>query len=177
MTSITEPIDLPDLRSYLSMEPDDTSEDPFLTDAISFCRDRLESILPYFLAERDVTASKELCSWCLMPLVDIPLRGPVLEIQRVAVVMSDRTEMTCPDKSWYLFDGMFTLDLREALADADTDAKPVGVTVEYHAGSHVPPVVRNALLMMVRNRYERRDEDPLTEGIESMVYPETRINI
>lgn len=175
--TIIEPIDLPDLRSYLSMEPDDTSEDPFLTDAISFCRDRLESALPYYIAERDVSVSKSLCTWALMPETMIPLKGPVLEVLRVSVVLSDGSSLTCPDDSWFIFDGVLTLDLRKALAETDTDAKPVGVTVDYHAGSHVPPVVRNALLMMVRNRYERRDEDPMTDSIQSMIYPETRINI
>lgn len=177
MTATTEPIDLPDLRSYLSMEPQDTSEDAFLTDAITFCRDRLESVLPYYLAERDVEVSKRLCSWCLMPTVDIELRGPVLEVMDVAIALCDGTEARCPDESWYFFDGRLALDLQEGLRSVDTDARAVGVTVRYHAGSHMPPVVRNALLMMVRNRYERRDEDPLTDAVMASVYQETRPNI
>ena len=177
MTAITEPIDLPDLRSYLSMEPQDTSEDAFLTDAISFCRDRLEAVLPYHLAERDVSITKKLCSWCLMPTVDIGLKGPVLEVLDVTITLNDGTEAHCPDESWYVFSDELTLNLQRSLQDVCTGTRPVGVTVRYHAGSHMPPVVRNALLMMVRNRYERRDEDPLTDEIWSMVRPEARVNI
>lgn len=176
-TAIAEPIDLPDVRSYLSMVPDDTSEDPLLTDAIAFCRDRLESVLPYYLAEREVTVSKELCTWGLLPDVSIPLKGPVLEVERVRITFRDGSDATAPAESWYVFGGKLHLALREALDLMEAEVAPIGVTVEYRAGSHCPPVVKNALLMMVRNRYERRDEDPLTDAVMSSIYPETRPNI
>ena len=176
-TAIAEPIDLPDVRSYLSMVPDDTSEDPILTDAIAFCRDRLESVLPYYLAEREVTVSRELCTWGLLQNISIPLKGPVLEVGRVRITFRDGTEETAPAESWYLFGGKLHLDIRMAIALMEAETSPIGVTVEYRAGSHCPPVVKNALLMMVRNRYERRDEDPLTDAVMSSVYSETRPNI
>ena len=176
--SIAEPIDLPDVRSYLSMVPDDTSEDPILTDAISFCRDRLESVLPYYLAEREVSVSKGLCSWGLLPEVDIPLRGPVLEVLRVRVVLKGGAELDASPERWWCFDGVIHVNVRGAVSDSDEPgASPAGVTVDYRAGSHCPPVVKNALLMMIRNRYERRDEDPLTDAIMTSIYSETRPNI
>ena len=175
--SIAEPVDLADVRSYLAMEPDDETEDPLLSDCIAFCRDRLESVLPYWLAEREVTVHRRLCSWGLPQTVSMELRGPVLGIERVSLAMRDRTSLEVPAKAWFEFDGELSVDLRCALCDLDPRPVPVGMTVEYRAGAHVPPLVKNALLMMIRNRYERRDEDPLTDAIMSMVYPETRPNI
>lgn len=178
--SIAEPIDLPDVRSYLSMVPDDTSEDPILTDAISFCRDRLESVLPYYLAEREVSVSKSLCTWGLLPEVDMPLKGPVLEIMRVRVVLRGGIELDASPERWWCFQDVVHVNVRGVVMDRDpevTETTPVGVVVDYRAGSHCPPVVKNALLMMVRNRYERRDEDPLTDAVMASVYQETRPNI
>lgn len=175
--SVSEPIDLSDVRSYLAMDPEDVSEDPILTEAISFCRDRLESILPYYIAERDVRETRDLCSWCLMPEESMELRGPVLSVDKVSAVLSDGTAVDIPLEMWFVFNGRLTVCIRDALEELGTDLRPIGIVCDYHAGAYVPPVVKNALLMMVRNRYERRDEDPLTEAVLTSVYPETRPNI
>ena len=60
MESITEPIDLTDVRNELSLSRDDGREDDFLMSAITVCRDRLEGILPFYLAERSVTVTFEV---------------------------------------------------------------------------------------------------------------------
>lgn len=177
MTVTSEPIDLADVRSYLAMDDDDQTQDAILSECISFCRDRLEAVLPYYLAERDVSESRALCSWCLVPEVDIPLRGPVLEIQEVRLTLRDSTEAVVPRDVWRLFDGVLTVSVRMALRELRIESTPIGLTVDYRAGAHVPPVVKNALLTMVRSRYERRDEDPLTDGVMSSIYAETRPNI
>ena len=176
-TPTSEPIDLPDVRSYLAMDDDDQTQDAILSDAISFCRDRLESVLPYHLADREIELKKSLCAWCLTPSVTMELKGPVLSVDEVTLTARDGTEVTVPSSCFIEFDGDLTIDLRAAVDGIDPRPVPVGVTVRYHTGAHVPPVVKNALLMMVRNRYERRDEDPLTDAVMASVYQETRPNI
>lgn len=171
-----EPIDLTDVRSYLAMDPDDTSEDPVLTESISFCRDRLEAVLPYHLAERPVTFSKALCGWCLMPQEVIELKGPVLAVEGVSLTLPGNVTAEVPPTCWDLFRDVMTVRTRDALSELDLSDRPIGITVAYRAGAHVPPLVKNALLMMVRNRYERRDEDPLSPAVLSTVYTETRPN-
>lgn len=173
----SEPIDLPDVRSYLAMEDGDESQDALLTDAISFCRDRLESVLPYYLADREVTVKRSLCAWGLPPHVNVELRGPVLSVDGITLATREGMDVTVPGRAWFEFEGNLTIDIRAALDGIEPRPVPVGVTVRYHAGAHVPPVVKNALLMMVRNRYERRDEDPLTDAVMSSIYAETRPNI
>lgn len=171
-----EPIDLADVRSYLQMEPDDTSCDPILTDSIAYCRDRLEAVLPYSLAERDMSATEAVGRGLLRSEMCMALRGPVLWVSAVTIRLRGGADAVAPEDSWYVFDDVLHLDLRSALADVE-DAVPVGVVCEYRAGAHVPPVVKNALLMMVRNRYQRLDEDPLTDQIMRMIHSETRPNI
>lgn len=178
--STTEPIDLTDLRAYLAMEPDDTSEDPLLTECIAFCRDRLESVLPYHIAEREVRTDKALCTWCLMPDTVMDLKGPVLEILDVTITVRGGDEVMVPMDYWWAYGCELHVDVPGAMSgitwDGDAPA-PIGLTCVYVTGAHVPPVVKGALLMMCRSRYERRDEDPLTSDVMSMIYPETRPNI
>lgn len=177
MTSISEPLDLPEVRSYLAMDDDDQTQDAILSESISFCRDRLEAVLPYYLADREVVLKKSLCAWCLTPSVGFQLRGPVLSVDEVTLATRDGLDITVPSMCYVEFDGELSIDLRAAVEGIDPRPVPIGVTVRYHAGAHVPPVVKNALLMMVKNRYERRDEDPLTDAVMSSVFSETRPNI
>lgn len=218
--SIAEPIDLTDVRAYLCMEPDDQGEDPALTESIAYCRDRLEALLPYYLAEREVRVERDLRPGMRSCVVE--LRGPVLDIETVELVTAGGTVVTVPLVCYWMHKDRLHVNIEAALVhperrvyhrgcpdlgilqDVDEDGevipsprdcpcKPrphrrarrpatvrgpvVGITVEYRAGGHCPPVVKNALLMMVRNRYERRDEDPLTDAVRASVYAETRPNI
>ncbi len=167
----SEPISVADVRSYLSMEPDDTGDDPVLTSAIESCRDRLESFLPYYLASRRVTASRDLCTWGLMPSdCTMTLKGPVLEIVSVRVE-SPMDSVTVPADRWWR-DGL--------TVHADIGGLLQGATrmvTEYTSGSHVTPNVRRALLMMVKSVYERRDEDPLTDEVYRIVMPEMELSL
>lgn len=174
---IAEPIDLPDVRSYLSMDSTDETVDALLTDAISFCRDRLESVLPYHLAEREMVVSQALCTWCLPSTMTMELKGPVLSVDDVTLATREGVDVEVPASCWFTFDGRLTVGLRASLSGIDPRPVPIGITVRYRTGAHVPPLVKNALLMMVKNRYERRDEDPLTDAVMSSVYTETRPNI
>lgn len=166
LETLAEPLDLADVRSYLSMDSDDTSCDPILAEALAFCRDRLESVLPYYLAEREITRSIRISRSA--GRFSVLLKGPVVEIIQVSVVFPGYSEDVEPS-GWFCFE--------EELSIEDVPSDAVGVVVRYHAGAHVPPRVKNVLLMMVRNRYERRDEDPLTEAVMSAIYMETRPNI
>lgn len=170
-----EPIDLTDVRAYLCMEPDDTAEDAALTEAISYCRDRLEAYLPYYLAEREVRVERPMRG--APHDLTMELTGPVLELHAVEVVLADGSRVRVPNQLRWCFADVLHVDVAHALRGVRARAPPMGVSCEYRAGAHVPPIVKNALLMMVRNRYERRDEDPLTEAVAASLYAETRPNI
>ena len=51
------------------------------------------------------------------------------------------------------------------------------MVVEYRSGIYCPSAIATALMIMVKAMYERRDEDPLTEGVLAMIRPWTVINI
>lgn len=164
--AFTEPIDLADVKSYLCMRDDDETQDPILTEAIKYCRDRLEAVLPYYLAGRTV-----ICRFVNTPYTCdqvFVLKGPVMGVDRVKIIRRGQEEAVSSE-DWTVFEN--TLYIHRRLGPNDL------VWVEYLAGSLVPPCVKSALLMMVKNRYERADEDPLTPAVMGMVYNETRVNI
>lgn len=179
MEMLTEPIDLPDVRAELSLSRDDQREDDFLTSAISFCRDRLEGILPYYLAERDVTKEADLI--CRQSsVVGIPLKGPVLEVRDVHLRLTDHSWVDVPPDAYSMSAGGLRLDLAEAFRDGEGSVRiptVLSAVVTYRAGAHIPPVVKSALLRMVRIYYEDRTSDPLTDEIVRMVSTERRWSV
>lgn len=161
--SVSEPIDLADVRSYLSMREEDTTDDALLSSAISFCRDRLEQILPYSLACMERTLTVRSYSETAFEL-----RGPVTAVCAVEIVGADTMALTVDQ--WRQSGEVVIID------GSALPCGPFIVRITYQTGVHCPPVVRNALLMMVKNRYERRDEDPLTSAVISSVAGEMRLN-
>lgn len=169
----SEPISVADVRAYLSMEPDDTGDDPVLESAIVSCRDRLESFLPYYLANRDVRTSRDLCSWGLIQSdCTIPLKGPVLEVVEV-LAENLGASVRLPPERWVLDGLTIHADVSGMLPPGPSPR----ITVRYTAGAHVTPSIRRALLTMVRSVYERRDEDPMTDEVYRMVMPEMELSI
>lgn len=159
-----EPIDLTDVRDFLALDRDDISESPILTSAIPACRSRLEGVLPYYLAEREVSATFDDVR---TRDLSVRLKGPVLSIERVSLWSKGHEHIISPE-DYSLMPGnvLYVGDIPE----------PGSLTVTYRAGSYCPPVVRTALLMMVKSVYERRDEDPLSDEVRNMIYQEMRLN-
>lgn len=165
---IAEPIDLSDLRAELSMDLDDQSENPFLTSAIEICRDRLESILPYYLAERDVGRVYHIPDEG-RTRHEIVLKGPVLQVHEVLLRMRDGSAWAVPPECHPIVGNVMYVDISGA------PEAPVAIEVSYRAGAHIPPVVRGALMRMVRMYYADRVSDPLTDEIVKMVSGERRM--
>lgn len=151
---IVEPIDLTDVRAFLSMSATDTSEDALLSLLISQCRARLEQYVPFFLAERDAEIG-------VLESPDVCLRGPVQELTKVTT--EDGTDIT---------------------AECELDGHvlylpPVAgwVRVEYRTGAFVPPEVQTALLVMVRNLFVDRTADPMTAEVHRLMGSWIEVNI
>lgn len=185
MGSITEPIDLTDVRSELSLSRDDDREDDFLMSAITVCRDRLEGVLPYYLAERSVTFEDDL-TMHNPSVYRHRLKGPVLAIEDVRLRLMDRTWLDVPPEAYDVVAGDLWLDLGRAFEPEEPteDVRPcvrvpplMAVEVTYRAGAYVPPVVKAALLRMVRIYYEDRTADPITDEVMRLVSSERRWSV
>ena len=152
--STVEPIDLTDVRSFLSMSTTDTSEDVLLTLLISQCRARLEQYLAFFVAEQD-------CEAGVKDIRVVDLRGPVQHL--TAVTTEDGEDIT----SLCILEG-HTLTLPDYSG---------WVRIEYRSGAFVPPAVQTALLVMVRNMYVDRTADPITPEVLHIVSDWMEVNV
>lgn len=163
----TIPLDLTDIRSYLNMRPDDESQDPILTEIAVACTDLLEQYVPFSLRETDrVETERGVCS---PDPIRIRLRGPALEVRTVKLNQRDVTD----DLDFFVCD--------EQGPEPTVIVPPFtgcgDVVVEYRSGIYCPSAIATALMMMVKAMYERREEDPLTEGVLAMIRPWTVMNI
>lgn len=181
---LTEPIDLTDVRNELSLDRDDQREDDFLMTAITACRDRLEGVLPYYLAERTVTLA---CPLHGESIVEARLKGPVLAIEDVRLRLLDKSYIDVPMTCVDLTAGLLRVAVEAALMDYP-DRRECGpcrcplppataLEISYRAGANVPPVIKAALLRMVRNYYSDRTSDPLTDEVMRMISTERRWSV
>lgn len=166
-SDVIEPLDLPDVKSYLSMRDDDEVSDPFLRESITVARSMLENILPFFICQGTVSAD---CypSHAVSGKQKIAVKGLLDDIIEVTAMREGRDEET--------FEGrIITPELIEVdLGEEEFDWIHIRYTVKPDL---LDATLYNALLVMIRNRYDRRTENPLTEEVRQMIAPYIRVNI
>ena len=149
-----EPVDLTDVRAFLSMSPTDTSEDVLLKLLISQCRARMEEYLGFFVAEQN-------CEVGVNGLTMVELRGPVQNLDIVET--EDGTDITnqCVLRGHTLY-----------LPPTDG-----WIRIEYRSGAFVPTSVQTALLIMVRNLFTDRTSDPMTNEVLHLIGDFVEVNV
>lgn len=149
-----EPVDLTDVRAFLSMSPTDTSEDVLLKLLISQCRARMEEYLGFFVAEQN-------CEVGVNGLTMVELRGPVQNLDIVET--EDGTDITnqCVLRGHTLY-----------LPPTDG-----WIRIEYRSGAFVPTSVQTALLIMVRNLFTDRTSDPMTNEVLHLIGEFVEVNV
>jgi len=166
--NVVEPIDLPDVKSYLSIRENDTSQDAFLRDSIPMCRAILEQHLPEYMITAQVRARVLAKPIALGSRTIIKVKGPVKTLISCAVTPfgSETPE----------YAQISIIDDETIMADLSEFHENVRIDLVYTVGSVPDPRARAALLTMIRNRYDRKYEDPYTEEVRRMVYPLMRLN-
>ena len=164
-SNVIEPLDLEDVKSFLSIREQDTSQDAFLRDAIPMCRATLEQHLPQYILTGTVKAR------CLIKGSGeyiITVKGPVRTITTATLTgIGEQSETVTAT----------IIDEEHVRITVPTHTEPVRFDITYTVGSAIDQRVRTILLTMVHNRYDRRYEDPYTEEVRRMAYPLMRINI
>lgn len=151
---IIEPIDLTDVRAFLSMAETDTTQDVLLSTLITNCRASMEQYLPFFVAPRPMVSLV-----IDTPIVD--LRGPVESLTSVTTEAGVDITASCTLEGHVL-----------------TIPPTVGrVRVEYVTGAYVPAPVQTALLVMVRNLYVDRTADPITPEVLHILNDLVEVNV
>lgn len=167
-TNVVEPIDLPDVKSYLSIRENDISQDAFLRDSIPMCRAILEQHLPEYMITGQVKARVLVKSTASGSKTIIKVKGPVKTVTSCAVTpFGSETPVSVQAA---------IVDDETIMADLSAFRENVRIDITYTVGSAPDPRARAALLTMIRNRYDRRYEDPYTEEVRRMVYPLMRLN-
>ena len=164
-SNVIEPLDLEDVKSYLSIRADDTSQDAFLQDAIPMCRATLEQHLPWYVITGTVRAR------CLIKGsgdIVITVKGPIRSVTSATLtaIGEDAESITAS-----------IIDEEHIQITVPAHADPIRFDITYTVGSAIDQRVRTILLTMVHNRYDRKYEDPYTEEVRRMAYPLMRINI
>ena len=165
-SNVIEPLDLADVKSYMSIREEDTSQDAFLQDAIPMCRSTLEQHLPWYVITGTVRAR------CIIrPVSDkvlIAVKGPIQTVTTATLTPLDGESVTV---------AVTVADEEHITVDMSGYTDMMRFDITYTVGSAVDQRVRAILLTMIRNRYDRRYEDPYTEEVRRMAYPLMRINI
>lgn len=148
-TGILEPLDITDVRAFLSMSLKDTAEDHLLSTLISQSRAIMEMWVPFWLAVRQMkiraVVSKDSA---------VHLKGPLQSVDKV----EDAEGIDITD--------MCTLR-GEALSVPKGTYDPLVIT--FTTGAFVPESIQRALLIMVYNLYVDRTADPMTSEVHSII--------
>lgn len=148
-TGVLEPLDLSDVRAFLSMSVKDTAEDHLLSNLISQSRAILEPWVPFWLAVRQT--KRVLFAF---PDSTILLKGPLQSIDKVQDAHGSDITSEC------VLRGIVLSVPRGTLSPC---------TVEFTTGAYVPEPIQAALLIMVRNLYVDRTADPMTAEVHSII--------
>lgn len=151
---IIEPIDLTDVRAFLSMSPTDTSEDVLLQTLITNCRASMEQYLPFYVASRQIEVR-------VINDTVVDLRGPIEALVSVVTEsgedITDRCTLTGHILRLPRVDGW--------------------VRVTCLTGAYVPAPVQTALLVMVRNLFVDRTSDPITPEVLHILNDLIEVNV
>lgn len=170
-SNVIEPLDLEDVKSYMSIREEDTTQDAFLQDAIPMCRATLEQHLPFYVITGTVRAFATFKPSQMSDKTIIKVKGPISPLTQTVTATAKQMEDEAVSVT------VSIIDQETVSVDLSGFDDMTRVDITYHVGSAVDQRVRAILLTMIRNRYDRRYEDPYTEEVRRMAYPLMRINI
>lgn len=158
------PISVSDVRTHLSIDAHDQSADTFIAGAIAMVTQRIEDLLPVWLYERGISTEAISCH-------PIPVKGEVDRL--VKVVQTD-----CRGKQTDVTDkcGLLACPDHSIVYPPETDV-PVRTTIVFTSKAYCPPSIAMAILSAVRNLYNDRQNDPLTDEIMRIIEPHRAVNI
>lgn len=157
---IIEPVTVADIRAYLSLNMQDSTEDSLLMGFASTARERAELYINRAIAPREIV--REISTPNNTGVAYLPDKVRVLV--RVDYVLGD--------------DGSDITSYCRATAGGRVSLPPMTrgtYYIRYVPEEYAPETVRTAILMMVRNLYADRAADPLTADVKAMLTPHRRL--
>lgn len=156
--TVVDPVDLTAVKSYLSLNLAESSEDSLLSALVTQCSGILEKWLPFWMSMATID-----CITDAKPI--ITLKGPVSQILGV-----------------YHFDNGFWEDITEGCTlYLDGVGLPEdirgSIKVTYSTEGSCPAPVQTAILMMVRTLYLDREANPMTDAVMRIITPYLEVNL
>ena len=148
MADSDDSVTLAEAKTFLQLQTSDTSEDAVLDDLIVMARTRLESELPFGIATKTLTVITE-CHH------RVELKGRVDKVETVERTV-DFVTTDITDEC--------TIDLDDLYTPYDMGR----VEVTYIQSGYCPQDIKMALLIMIRNLYTNREQDPYTDTVRVM---------
>lgn len=173
--TVTEPVNLTELKSYLSLIEDGRVDDAYLLSLAASARSMLEEgVLDCVIAARTFEASASADQACL----PVQLHAPLLSVdsvtyRRIDPDTGEEGEGTVEDYTVHRHPEYPCVTIDKWPEDALGD-----VTVTYTSGmERVPPAIIQAIKMMCLSLYRRDETSPLTAEVKALVSPYVRYHV
>ena len=157
--TVVDPVDLTAVKSYLSLNLAESSEDALLTSLIQQARGIIDEWLPFWTSMSTVDCITESDGI-------IRLKGPVSQILGVYVFEQGFWEDITENCVLYL-DGV----------GIPEDVRGKSVKVTYSTDGSCPAPVQTAILMMVRTLFLDRNANPMTDAVMRIITPYLEVNL
>lgn len=175
-----EPVTLELAKKHSRVEIDD--DDDLIEIYIAAARDYAEQYMCRAIIRQEVELTLDH-----FPSIGIQLRGGVVqEVSSVSYVDSDGVQQTWDDAEYWLGSSgepAVLVPTADSFGFPQTLYKPDAVKVRYWVGyepgagsptdyaENVPPNVRNAILKMVDDSYNNRDQAESMETVDNLLWP------
>lgn len=153
----TEPVSLEEVKLFLRLLPDDTSEDDFISGLITAAREYCENFTARALATQTIIMYLD----SIPDSVEVPM-PPLQSVDKIDVIEADKAVHELIADTDYLIDAgdisniIFMDSAREAAGQL-YPVNPVQITCTVGYTTDIPASIKQAILLLVAHWYENRE--------------------
>lgn len=155
--STTEPVSLEEVKLFLRLLPDDTSEDNFISGLITASREYCENFTARALATQTIMLYLD----SIPSEVEVPM-PPLQSVDKIEVIDADKAAHELIVDTDYMIDSgeissiIFTANAQEVAAHL-YPINPVQITCTVGYDADIPVSIKQAMLLLVAHWYENRE--------------------
>lgn len=153
----TEPVSLEEVKLFLRLLPDDTSEDNFISGLITASREYCENFTARALATQTIMLYLD----SIPSEVEVPM-PPLQSVDKIEVIDADKAAHELIVDTDYMIDSgeissiIFTANAQEVAAHL-YPINPVQITCTVGYDADIPVSIKQAMLLLVAHWYENRE--------------------
>lgn len=153
----TEPVSLEEVKLFLRLLPDDTSEDDFISGLITAAREYCENFTARALATQTIMLYLD----SIPSEIEVPM-PPLQSVDKIEVIDADKVAHELTADTDYMIDNgeissiIFTASAQEVAAHL-YPINPVQITCTVGYDADIPVGIKQAMLLLVAHWYENRE--------------------